>query len=191
MADIAGTRDIWWRRGPNFRLALVLHGFTRGLDWQAHADCELGERNPEVHEHTRGPGGRARLAGCHEQVRKMFEVQPGPVSREGKPLVLNGAGKQVEVSNTEMRDGRVVLLDRAGKAIAAPKLIVPKRIPLEQLQRLRPQQQLLPEPLTEREVMLMRPAAAHVQTLQRLQPRAVNVKSSSPSNSRSTVETSS
>ena len=107
---------------------------------------------------------------------QMFEVQPGPVSKAGKPLVLNRAGKQVEVSNTEMRDGRVVLLDQAGKAIAAPKLIVPKQIPLEQFQRLRPQQQQLPEPLTQREVMLMKPTAAHVQRLQKLQPRAVNSK---------------
>lgn len=105
---------------------------------------------------------------------QMFEVQPGPVSKVGKPLVLNKAGKQVEVSGTAMRAGKVVLLDKTGKAIPTPKLIVPRQIPLEQFQRQRPQQQQLPEPIAQHEILVMKPSAAHVQILRKLRPQPVN-----------------
>jgi hypothetical protein len=134
-------------------------------------------------------GIRAAQVGPHglpvimSKSRQMFEVQPGPVSKAGKPLVLNKAGKQVEVSSTAMRKGKLVLLDKSGKAIATPKLIVAKQIPLEQLQRLRPQQQLLPELVPEHEELmklapqhevLMKTTAANVKALQKLQPAPVN-----------------
>lgn len=107
---------------------------------------------------------------------QMFEVQPGPVSKAGRPLVLNREGKQVEVFRTATRNGKIHLLDKTGKAITTPKLIVPRQIPLEQFQRLRLQQPEVSEPPREREVIAMRPTAAHVQTLRRLQPRMVNRK---------------
>ena len=124
---------------------------------------------------------RAAQVGIHglpvvmSKTGQMFEVQPGPVSKAGKPLVLS-RGKQIEVANTEMRKGKLVLLDTKGKAIATPTLIVPKQIPAEQLQWLRSQQQELPEPLTQHQVMVMKPTAAHVQTLQKLQPPPINSK---------------
>jgi len=83
---------------------------------------------------------------------QMFEVQPGPISKSGKPLALNSAGQQVEVWNTEIRNGKGVLLDKANKPITAPKLIVSNQVPLDQLQRLRPQQQELPEPLSQHQM---------------------------------------
>src|SRR5262249_55538139 len=91
-------------------------------------------------------------------------------------LVLNSARKQVEVSDAVMRNGKVVLLGNKGKVIATPKLIVPKQIPSEQFQRLRPQQQQLPKPPAQHDLMVMKPTAAHVQTLQKLRPRTVNPK---------------
>lgn len=132
-------------------------------------------------------GGRLRMSiraaqvGAHglpvimSKSGQMFEVQPGPISKAGKPLVLNSAGKQVEISRTAVKNGKILLLDKAGKAITAPKLIVPKQIPLEQFKRLHLQQPEVPQPLAEHEVV-MKPTAAHVQTLQRLLPRAVNPK---------------
>ncbi|HUI84587.1 MAG TPA: hypothetical protein VL240_10200 [Candidatus Binatia bacterium] len=136
-------------------------------------------------------GIRAAQVGVHglpvimSKSGQMFEVQPGPVSTKGKPLVLNQAGKQVEVESTAMRAGKLVLLDTTGKAITTPKLIVPKQIPQEQLQRLGPQQQQLPELAPQRELLmklapqhevLLKPAAAHAQVLQKLQPAPVNPK---------------
>ena len=78
-----------------------------------------------------------------------------------------------------MLKGKLVLLDKSGKAITTPKLIVAKQIPLEQLQRLGPQQQLLPELVPEHEEqmklapqheVLTKPTAAQLKVLQKLQP---------------------
>jgi hypothetical protein len=107
---------------------------------------------------------------------QMFEVQPGPISKAGKPLVRNRAGQQVEVSEAKLQNGRLVLLDKAGKAITAPKLIVPKQIPLEQIQRLRLQPPPPVEPLPQHEIVEMRPSAAHVQALMRMLVQPVNPK---------------
>lgn len=125
---------------------------------------------------------RAAQVGAHglpvimSKSGQMFEVQPGPVSRTGKPLVLNRAGQQVEVSRARLSNGRLLLLDKAGKAITAPKLIVPQQIPLQQIQRLRLQPPLAAEPLPPHEVVAMRPTAAHVQALMRMLPQPVNPK---------------
>jgi hypothetical protein len=113
----------------------------------------------------------------------MFEVQPGPISKAGKPLVLNKAGKQVEVESTAMRNGKLVLLDKAGKAITSPRLIISKQVPQDQLQRLGPQQLLLPELVPQHEVLMRLvperevvtpPAVAH--RLGTLKPVDVNPK---------------
>lgn len=138
-------------------------------------------------------GVRAAQVGLHglpvimSKSGQMFEVQPGPVSKAGNPLVLNSAGKQVEVSRAETRNGQLVLLDTKGKPIAKPKLIVPRQIPVEQLQRLRPQQQQLQELAPQHEMLLklapqrenetqIKLTAAHLQVLQKLQPAPVNSK---------------
>ncbi len=106
---------------------------------------------------------------------QMFEVQPGPVSQRGKPLVLNPAGKQVEVSGTAIRKGKVVLMDNANKPISNPKLIVPRQFSPQLLQNLRPQQQRLPETLPTHEKLALQ-TAAHVVQLQKLLPQPVNPK---------------
>lgn len=133
---------------------------------------------------ARGPlrflGVRAAQVGAHglpvimSKSGQMFEVQPGPVSKSGKPLVLNRAGKRVEVGRTAIRAGKVVLLDTTGKIIVAPKLVIRTQIPLLELQRLRPQQQQRPEPVPPHE--MMRPTAAHVQVLRRLTPAPIDPK---------------
>ncbi len=123
-------------------------------------------------------GIRAAQVGAHglpvimSKSGQMFEVQPGPVSKTGKPLVLNHAGKQVEVSSTAMLKGKLVLLDKSGRAITTPKLIVAKQIPLEQLQRL---PELVPEheeqmKLAPQHEVLTKPTVAQLKVLQKLQP---------------------
>lgn len=125
---------------------------------------------------------RAAQVGAHglpvimSKSGQMFEVQPGPISKAGKPLVLNRAGQQVEVSRTRLLNGRLILLDKTGKTITAPKLIVPKQIPLQQIQRLRLQPPPPVEPLPQHEIVAMRPSAAHVQALMRMLPAPVNPK---------------
>ncbi len=127
-------------------------------------------------------GIRASQVGVHglpvimNKSGQMFEVQPGPLSRAGNPLVLNSAGKQVEVSSAVVRNGQVVLLDKSNKAITAPKLIVPKaQIPVEQLRRIPlVQQSAPPQPLAPREMVVVRLKTAPARVLQKLQPAPVN-----------------
>jgi hypothetical protein len=125
---------------------------------------------------------RAAQAGVHglpvimSKSGQMFEVQPGPVSKAGNPLVLNSAGKQVEVFGAIERNGKILLLDKAKKTITAPKLIVPKQIPIEEFQRIRLPSQEVKEPPSQKEAVAMKPTAAHVITLKRLLPRPVNKK---------------
>ena len=71
-----------------------------------------------------------------------------------------------------MLKGKLVLLDKSGKAITTPKLIVAKQIPLEQLQRL---PELVPEheeqmKLAPQHEVLTKPTAAQLKVLQKLQP---------------------
>ena len=103
---------------------------------------------------------------------RMFEVQPAPLSEAGKPLVLNSAGKQVEVESATLRNGKLVLLDKNGKAIQRPKLLVQKQIPLQQLEKLAPQQQQLEEPLPENEKL--KQLTSQMEKLQQLKPQPVN-----------------
>jgi len=126
---------------------------------------------------------RAAQVGAHglpvimNKSGQMFEVQPGPVSKRGKPLVVNSAGKQVEVSGIAVRGGKVVLMDNAKKTINTPKLIIPKQIPLEQLQRVPPQQEQMSERIAQVEIpSVMKPTAPHFQALQILKPQPVNRK---------------
>jgi hypothetical protein len=128
---------------------------------------------------------RASQVGIHglpvimDKSGQMFEVQPGPLSKAGKPLVLNSVGKQVEVNSAVVKNGQVVLLNKAGKAITAPKLIVPTtQIPVDQLRRLPLVQQSAPapQPLPQHEMVMINPKAAHIQALQKLQPAPVNPK---------------
>ena len=93
---------------------------------------------------------RAAQAGVHglpvimSKTGEMFEVQPAKPSPAGKPLVLNQAGKEIEVSKAALQDGRMVLMDSAGKPIQGAKPILEKLAP--QTDELK---DLGPEPMNE------------------------------------------
>ena len=91
---------------------------------------------------------------------QMFEVQPGPVSKAGRPLVLNSAGKQIEVARMTLQNGRAVLMDSAGQIHPPPKLIVPRKMLVQQLQQPHPVEEKIPPSIAQR--------------LRQLPPRAVD-----------------
>jgi hypothetical protein len=121
---------------------------------------------------------RAAQVGAHglpvimSKSGQMFEVQPGPVSKAGKPLILNRLSKQVEVANIKIEEGKAVLLDKAGKAVLNPKLIVSEQIPHAQLRALKPQQEELAQPIPRLQVTT---ALSRAQAqMQKLTPAPVN-----------------
>ncbi|HVP54514.1 MAG TPA: hypothetical protein VMU45_05905 [Candidatus Eisenbacteria bacterium] len=93
---------------------------------------------------------RAAQAGVHglpvimSKSGEMFEVQPAKLSPAGKPLVLNQAGKEVEASKATLQNGKLVLLDNAGKPIQGAKPILRKLAPQTEETK-----QPGPEPVTE------------------------------------------
>ncbi len=89
---------------------------------------------------------RAAQAGAHglpvimSKTGEMFEVQPAKLSPAGKPLVLNQAGKEIEVSKAALQNGKMVLMDSAGKSIQGAKPIPEKlSLPTEELKELGPE----------------------------------------------------
>lgn len=52
---------------------------------------------------------------------RLLEIHPGKVSEQGKPLVLNQAGKQVEAERITVQNGKAVFLDKANKPIVAAR----------------------------------------------------------------------
>jgi hypothetical protein len=59
---------------------------------------------------------------------RLFEVQPAKLAPNGKQLILNSAGKEVEVESATITKGKVVFKDTAGKVIARPKPILPPEL---------------------------------------------------------------
>jgi hypothetical protein len=59
----------------------------------------------------------------------MIEVHPTPLSRQGKPLVLNNAGQQVEVGGISVQSGRAIFLDPTGQPIPGAVPILPQSDP--------------------------------------------------------------
>ena len=53
-----------------------------------------------------------------------FEVEPAKVAPDGKQVILNRAGKEVEVESATITKGKVVFKDAAGRVIASPKPIL-------------------------------------------------------------------
>lgn len=162
-------RMFLWLTSP----APASYGGGGGRIFASPAFFTVSPPDPTTFERTlipnpaRGPlkfNLRAAQAGVHglpvimSKNGQMFEVQPATLSASGKPLVLNSAGKQVEVAKTTLQNGKLVLMDSAGKPIQAPKLIVPKQITLQQLRMLHPEPAELKAPANQPEMMMNKPA---------------------------------
>ena len=70
---------------------------------------------------TPGPHG---LPVMLDKSHHLFEVEPAKVSENGKPLILNSAGKEVEIESAVITAGKVVFKDTTGKAIVGAKPIL-------------------------------------------------------------------
>lgn len=70
---------------------------------------------------TPGPHG---LPVIMDATHHLFEVEPAKVAPNGKQLILNSAGKEVEVESATVSKSTVTFKDAAGKAIARPKPVL-------------------------------------------------------------------
>jgi hypothetical protein len=70
---------------------------------------------------TPGPHG---LPVIMDKSHRLFEVEPAKRAPSGKQLILNSAGKEVEVESAAITNGKAVFKDAAGKVIASPKPIL-------------------------------------------------------------------
>jgi hypothetical protein len=70
---------------------------------------------------TPGPHG---LPVIMDRSHRLFEVEPAKTSPNGKQLILNNTGREVEVGSAAISQGKVVFKDTAGKVIASPKPIL-------------------------------------------------------------------
>ncbi|HWX55101.1 MAG TPA: hypothetical protein VN176_10980 [Verrucomicrobiae bacterium] len=70
---------------------------------------------------TPGPHGLPMIL---DKSHRLFEVEPAKTAPNGKQLILNRAGKEVEVGSAAIRQGKVVFKDTAGKVITSPKPIL-------------------------------------------------------------------
>jgi len=70
---------------------------------------------------TPGPHG---LPVILDKNNHLFEVQPAKLAPNGKQLIMNSAGKEVEVESAAITQGKVAFKDTAGKVIASPKPIL-------------------------------------------------------------------
>ena len=71
-----------------------------------------------------GPGGFPII---FDKRGRMLEVHPAKLSAEGKPLVRNAAGKEIEVEKISIVKGKAVFTDKASKRILSAKPILPAR----------------------------------------------------------------
>jgi len=70
---------------------------------------------------TPGPHGLPVILDTNH---RLFEVEPAKLAPNGKPLILNSAGKEVEIQSATITKGKVVFKDTAGKVIVSPKPIL-------------------------------------------------------------------
>jgi hypothetical protein len=70
---------------------------------------------------TPGPHG---LPVILDKNHRLFEVEPAKVSTNGKQLILNSVGKEVEIESVTITAGKAVFKDTAGKAILGAKPIL-------------------------------------------------------------------
>jgi len=82
-----------------------------------------------------GPDG---LQVIFDTAGRMLEVVPAKISVEGKPLVRNAEGREVEISRATVEGGKAVFLDKAGRPIRGAKPVLEKRLQEKALAALRP-----------------------------------------------------
>jgi hypothetical protein len=70
---------------------------------------------------TPGPHGLPVMIGPRH---RLFEVEPAKLAPSGKQLILNSAGKEVEVESATIRRGKVVFKEATGKVIGGAKPIL-------------------------------------------------------------------
>jgi hypothetical protein len=59
-----------------------------------------------------------------DKSHRLFEVEPAKVAPSGKQLILNNAGKEVEIERATIQNGKPVFFDTAGKRIVSPKPVI-------------------------------------------------------------------
>jgi hypothetical protein len=59
---------------------------------------------------------------------RLLEVEPTKISPNGKQMILNSLGKEVEVESAEIKNGKAVFTSPAGKPILRPKPIMRAQI---------------------------------------------------------------
>jgi hypothetical protein len=115
----------------------------------------VGVRFPQT-----GPHGLPVILG---QNHKLLEVAPAKVAPNGKQLILNSVGKEVEIESAVFQNGKPVFKDKAGQVITSPKPIIRPEL-------LKPVTPLAPKPtpkVTEKAVapkVAFKPAAAQIAT---------------------------
>ena len=68
--------------------------------------------------------GPNRLPVIMDKRGRMFEIEKPKLATGGKQLILNRAGKTIEIGQVTVEKGKAVFHDKAGKVIANPKAIV-------------------------------------------------------------------
>jgi hypothetical protein len=113
-------------------------GGGRILDSPAFYDVSPPDVNPPHHRtfipHVPGRirvfNVRAAQPGPHglpvifDRTGRLLEVEPPKKAASGRQLILDKAGKLVEIGNARIENGRPVFLDPAGKPIASPRPVL-------------------------------------------------------------------
>lgn len=68
-----------------------------------------------------GPHGLPVIMDTHH---RLFEIEPAKIASSGRQLILNSAGKEVEVENITVANGKAVFTDPKGKTILRPRPIL-------------------------------------------------------------------
>jgi hypothetical protein len=99
-------------------------------------------------------GVRVPIPGPHglpiimDKSHRLFEVEPAKVAPNGKQLIRNSLGKEVEVGSAAITQGKVVFKDPAGKLIATPKPIIRPEL-LKPVAPLKPAPKAAPQAVTK------------------------------------------
>jgi len=101
---------------------------------------------------------------------QLVEVAPAKLSPSGKPLILNSAGKEVEIESATITAGRVVFKGAAGKIIVSPKPILSPEL-LKPVPAPKAVSTMAPN---AREKFIAKPAAPQVKTIQVAQRFVIN-----------------
>lgn len=117
-------------------------------------------------------GVRVPIPGPHglpvimDRSHRLFEVEPAKIAPNGKQLILNRLGKEVEVGSAAITQGQVVFKDSAGKVIPTPKPILRPEL-LKPVRPLKPAPKAAPQAAQKMAQKPAAPQAAKAQIAQR------------------------